>query len=190
MAILLYVFVGLNLLLLPCLQQRLISVNKYQLCCFCVKSSSNNINLVYHLCPKHLHKAIVWGIFVVVCWLFEQISCLVFGFWVDDLPPKFLHVFACYAIEVLSCLVEVVCCSVEVVRCSVEAVRYSVEVVCCLVEVVCYSVEAVRYSVEAVRCPVVAIRCPVEALCSAVEALCSASVAQFCKYVRDFGITD
>ena len=130
MAILLYVFVGLNLLLLPCLQQRLISVNKYQLCCFCVKSSSNKINLVYHLYPKYLHKAIVWGIFVAACWLFAQISCLVFGFWVDDLPPKFLHVFACYAIEVLSCLVEVVRSAVEVVRCSVEAVCSAVEAVC------------------------------------------------------------
>lgn len=183
MAILLYVFVGLNLLLLPCLQQRLISVNKYQLCCFCVKSSSNNINLVYHLCPKHLHKAIVWGIFVAVCWLFEQISCLVLGFWVDDLPPKFLHVFACYAIEVLSCLVEVVCCSVEVVRCSVEVVRYSVEVVCCFVELLCCPVEAVR-------CPVVAVRCLVEVVRSAVVSVRSASVAQFCKYVRDFGTTE
>ena len=160
----------------PCLQQCMFSVNKYQLCCFCVKSSSNNINLVYHLYPKHLHKAIVWGIFAAVCWLFEQISCLVFGFWVDDLPPKFLHVFVRYAVEVLSC-------SVEVVRCLVEVVRYAVEVLSC-------SVEVLSCSVEVIRCPVVAVRCPVEAVRSAVVSVRSASVAQFCKYVRDFGTTE
>jgi hypothetical protein len=167
----------------PCLQQCIFSANKYQLCCFCVKSSSNKINLVYHLYPKYLHKAIVWGIFVAACWLFAQISCLVFGFWVDDLHAKFLHIFIYYAVEVLSYLV-------EVVRCLVEVLSYLVEVVRCLIEVLSCLVEVVRSAVEVVRCSVEAVRCSVEAVCSAVEAVCSASEAQFCKYVRDFGTTE
>jgi hypothetical protein len=167
----------------PCLQQCIFSANKYQLCCFCVKSSSNKINLVYHLYPKHLHKAIVWGIFVAACWLFAQISCLVFGFWVDDLHAKFLHIFIYYAVEVLSYLVEVVRCLIEVLSYFVEAVCSAVEAVRCSVEAVCSAFEAVCSAVEAV-CSAV------EAVCSAVEAVCSASEAQFCKYVRDFGTTE